>query len=213
MKQIKPNPWELVGEKYPEGTILEGVIKNITEFGMFIGIEDGIDGLIHVSDISWTKKIRHPNELFKVGDTVQAKVLTVDQESEKFTLGIKQLTEDPWTNVPTAYPVGGLVKGIITNITDFGLFVEVEEGIEGLVHVSELSNKKVKTPAELYKEGEEIQAKIIHVSAEDRRLGLSIKQLKDEEERKKPREYSRSGPEAGQSLGDLLKQKFEASEN
>lgn len=152
MKQIKPNPWELVGEKYPEGTILEGVIKNITEFGMFIGIEDGIDGLIHVSDISWTKKIRHPNELFKVGDTVQAKVLTVDQESEKFTLGIKQLTEDPWTNVPTAYPVGGLVKGIITNITDFGLFVEVEEGIEGLVHVSELSNKKVKTPAELYKE-------------------------------------------------------------
>ena len=189
MKQIKPNPWELVGEKYPEGTILEGVIKNITEFGMFIGIEDGIDGLIHVSDISWTKKIRHPNELFKVGDTVQAKVLTVDQESEKFTLGIKQLTEDPWTNVPTAYPVGGLVKGIITNITDFGLFVEVEEGIEGLVHVSELSNKKVKTPAELYKEGEEIQAKIIHVSAEDRRLGLSIKQLKDEEERKKPREY------------------------
>ncbi len=146
MKQIKPNPWELVGEKYPEGTILEGVIKNITEFGMFIGIEDGIDGLIHVSDISWTKKIRHPNELFKVGDTVQAKVLTVDQESEKFTLGIKQLTEDPWTNVPTAYPVGGLVKGIITNITDFGLFVEVEEGIEGLVHVSELSNKKVKHP-------------------------------------------------------------------
>ena len=213
MKQIKPNPWELVGEKYPEGTILEGVIKNITEFGMFIGIEDGIDGLIHVSDISWTKKIRHPNELFKVGDTVQAKVLTVDQESEKFTLGIKQLTEDPWTNVPTAYPVGGLVKGIITHITDFGLFVEVEEGIEGLVHVSELSNKKVKTPAELYKEGEEIQAKIIHVSAEDRRLGLSIKQLKDEEERKKPREYSRSGPEAGQSLGDLLKQKFEESEN
>ena len=146
MKQIKPNPWELVGEKYPEGTILEGVIKNITEFGMFIGIEDGIDGLIHVSDISWTKKIRHPNELFKVGDTVQAKVLTVDQESEKFTLGIKQLTEDPWTNVPTAYPVGGLVKGIITNITDFGLFVEVEEGIEGLVHVSGTEQQEGEDP-------------------------------------------------------------------
>ena len=213
IKQCTPNPWAAYVEEHPVGSVIEGKIKNITEFGMFIGIEDGIDGLIHVSDISWTKKIRHPNELFKVGDTVQAKVLTVDQESEKFTLGIKQLTEDPWTNVPTAYPVGGLVKGIITNITDFGLFVEVEEGIEGLVHVSELSNKKVKTPAELYKEGEEIQAKIIHVSAEDRRLGLSIKQLKDEEERKKPREYSRSGPEAGQSLGDLLKQKFEESEN
>ena len=205
MKQIKPNPWELVGERYPEGTILEGVIKNITEFGIFIGIEDGIDGLIHVSDISWTKKIRHPNELFQIGNTVQAKVLTVDQENEKFTLGIKQLSEDPWSKVPATYPVGGIVKGTITNITDFGLFVEVEEGIEGLVHVSELSNKKIKTPSELYKEGEEIQAKIIHVSAEDRRLGLSIKQIKEDEERRKPREYSRSGPEAGQNLGDLLK--------
>ena len=205
MKQVHPNPWELVAEKYPEGTILEGTIKNITEFGMFIGIEDGIDGLIHVSDISWTKKIRHPNELFKVGDTVQAKVLTVDQENEKFTLGIKQLTEDPWTNVPTAYPVGGLVKGIITNITDFGLFVEVEEGIEGLVHVSELSSKKIKSPAELYKEGQEIQAKVIHVSAEERRLGLSIKQIKDDEDRRKPKEFHAGPQEAGQSLGDLLK--------
>ncbi|MDD6088093.1 MAG: 30S ribosomal protein S1 [Desulfovibrionaceae bacterium] len=211
MKQIKQNPWELVGEKYPEGTILEGTIKNITEFGMFIGIEDGIDGLIHVSDISWTKKIRHPNELYKVGDTVQAKVLTVDQENEKFTLGIKQLSEDPWANVPTAYPVGGIVKGVITNITDFGLFVEVEEGIEGLVHVSELSNKKVKSPNEMYKEGDTIQARIIHVSAEERRLGLSIKQLKEEEERRKPREYSRSGSDVSQTLGDILKQTMAGS--
>jgi small subunit ribosomal protein S1 len=209
MKQVRPNPWELVGEKYPEGTIIEGIIKNITEFGMFIGIEDGIDGLIHVSDISWTKKIRHPNELFKVNDVVQAKVLTVDQENEKFTLGIKHLTEDPWIKVPSSYPVGGIVKGLITNITDFGLFVEVEEGIEGLVHVSEISSKKIKSPTELYKENEEIQAKIIHVSADDRRLGLSIKQLKEDEERKKPREYSRSGPEAGQTLGELIKQKLE----
>ena len=213
MKQIKPNPWELVGEKYPEGTILEGVIKNITEFGMFIGIEDGIDGLIHVSDISWTKKIRHPNELFKVGDTVQAKVLTVDQENEKFPLGVKQLVDDPWGHVPNTYPVGCTIKGIVTNITDFGLFVEVEEGIEGLVHVSELSSKKVKTPAEIYKEGQEIQAKVIHVSAEERRLGLSIKQIKDEEERRKPKEFHSGPQEAGQSLGDLLKQKFEESEN
>ncbi len=209
MKQVRPNPWELLGERYPEGAVLEGVIKNITEFGMFIGIEDGIDGLIHVSDISWTKKIRHPNELFATGDTVQAKVLTVDQENEKFTLGIKQLTEDPWFNVPNLYPVGNIVKGIVTNVTDFGLFVEVEEGVEGLVHVSELSAKKVKSPSETYKEGDEIEARIIHVSADDRRLGLSIKQLKEEEERKKPREFSRTGPEAGQTLGDLLKQKLE----
>ncbi|WP_304736579.1 30S ribosomal protein S1 [uncultured Desulfovibrio sp.] len=213
MKQVRPNPWELVAERYPEGTILEGVIKNITEFGMFIGIEDGIDGLIHVSDISWTKKVRHPNELYKVGDTVQAKVLTVDQENEKFTLGVKQLVDDPWGHVPNTYPVGCTVKGLVTNITDFGLFVEVEEGIEGLVHVSELSGKKVKTPAEIYKEGQEIQAKVIHVSAEERRLGLSIKQIKDEEERRKPKEFHAGPQETGQSLGDLLKQKFEESEN
>jgi small subunit ribosomal protein S1 len=210
MKQIKPNPWDVVAEKYPEGTVLEGSVKNITEFGVFIGIEDGIDGLIHVSDISWTKKIRHPGEMFKVGDTLQAKVLTVDKENEKFTLGIKQLSEDPWHNVPDRYPVGALVNGVVTNITDFGLFVEVEEGIEGLVHVSEISRKKVKTPAELYKENDSIEAKVIHVSADERRLGLSIKQLKEEEERKKPKEFKTAGPtETGSNLGELIRQKLE----
>lgn len=213
MKQIKPNPWELVGEKYPEGTILEGVIKNITEFGMFIGIEDGIDGLIHVSDISWTKKIRHPSELYHVGDVVQAKVLTVDQENEKFTLGIKQLVEDPWSHVPATYPVGCTVKGVITNITEFGLFVEVEEGVEGLVHVSELGlGKKIKTPADAFKEGQEIEAKVIHVSAEERRLGLSIKQLRGHDE-EKGKEYHTGPQEAGsQNLGDLLKQAASSEE-
>ncbi|MDR1242353.1 MAG: 30S ribosomal protein S1 [Deltaproteobacteria bacterium] len=213
MKQIKENPWEVVAVKYPEETILEGTIKNITEFGMFIGIEDGIDGLIHVSDISWTKKIRHPSEMFQVGDVVQAKVLTVDQENEKFTLGIKQLHEDPWGYVPDKYPVGSAVNGTITNITDFGLFVEVQEGIEGLVHVSEISSKKIKSPAELYKEGESIEAKVIHVSAEERRLGLSIKQLKEESEKpaakKSLKDFHSAGPDGGQTLGDILKQKFE----
>ncbi len=204
MKQVRPNPWELVAERYPEGTILEGVIKNITEFGMFIGIEDGIDGLIHVSDISWTKKVRHPNEIYKVGDVVQAKVLTVDQENEKFTLGIKQLSDDPWAHVPSTYPVGCTIKGVITNITDFGLFVEVEEGIEGLVNVSELAGKKGKAPAEGFQEGQEITAKVIHVSAEERRLGLSIKQFRDEEQRK-PKEFHAGPQESGQNLGDLLK--------
>jgi small subunit ribosomal protein S1 len=211
MKQVRPNPWEMVAEKYPEGTVLEGVIKNITEFGMFVGIEDGIDGLIHVSDISWTKKIRHPNEVYKVGDTVQARVLTVDQENEKFTLGVKQLVPDPWSHVPSTYPVGCSVKGAITNVTDFGLFVEVEEGIEGLVHVSELNGKKGKPTLEAYKESQEIQAKVIYVSAEERRLGLSIKQIKEEEERRKPA-YA-PAQEAGQNLGDLLKQKLEENES
>jgi small subunit ribosomal protein S1 len=211
MKQVRPNPWDIVAEKYPEGTVLEGTIKNITEFGLFIGIEDGIDGLIHVSDISWTKKIRHPEELYKVGDTVQAKVLTVDKANEKFTLGVKQLNDDPWSQVPDRYPVGALISGLVTNITDFGLFVEVEEGIEGLVHVSEISSKKVKSPSELFKEGVTIQAKVIHVSAEERRLGLSIKQLKEDEERKQPKEFraSTGGGESGQKLGDLIKQKLE----
>jgi small subunit ribosomal protein S1 len=214
MKQVNPNPWDLVAEKYPEGTILEGTIKNITEFGMFIGIEDGIDGLIHVSDISWTKKIRHPNEVFKTGDTVQAKVLTVDKDAEKFTLGIKQLSEDPWLQVPARYPVGGVVNGVVTNITDFGLFVEVEEGIEGLVHVSEISRKKIKSPSEMFKEGAEIQAKVIHVSADERRLGLSIKQMKTDEDRKPSskefRPAASSGEAAGTNLGDLLRANLNA---
>ncbi|WP_237559947.1 30S ribosomal protein S1 [Desulfohalovibrio reitneri] len=216
MKQVKPNPWDVVAEKYPEGTILEGAVKNITEFGLFIGIEDGIDGLIHVSDISWTKKIRHPSEMYQVGDTVQAKVLTVDKENEKFTLGIKQLHEDPWNKVPDNYPVGATVEGTVTNITDFGLFVEVEEGIEGLVHVSEISSKKIKDPSEMFKEGVTITAKVIHVSADERRLGLSIKQLKDEEERKRPREFRGGGgggggrgpSEGGFTLGDVMQQQL-----
>ncbi|MDR2801529.1 MAG: 30S ribosomal protein S1 [Desulfovibrio sp.] len=214
MKQVKPNPWEIVAEKFPENTIIEGTIKNITEFGMFIGIEDGIDGLIHVSDISWTKKIRNPAEIYQVGDVVQAKVITVDQENEKFTLGIKQLTEDPWSYVPSRYPVGSLVEGTITNITDFGVFVEVEEGIEGLVHVSEISSKKIKSPSELYKEGVSIQAKVIHVSAEERRLGLSVKQLKEDEERKKPKEFrTTAGETGGQTLGDFIKQATEEAQD
>ncbi len=210
MKQVNPNPWDIVAEKYPEGTILEAPIKNITEFGLFIGIEDGIDGLIHVSDISWTKKIRHPKELYKVGDIVRAKVLTVDKENEKFTLGIKQLTEDPWLEVPDRYPVGTTVIGKLTNITDFGLFVEVEEGIEGLVHVSEMSRKKIKNPKEVFQEGQEIRAKVIHVSADERRLGLSIKQFQEEEEKKRAQDFkNKSSAAAGSNLGELIRQKLE----
>jgi small subunit ribosomal protein S1 len=210
MKQVAPNPWDLVAEKYPEGTILEASVKNITEFGLFIGIEDGIDGLIHVSDLSWTKKIRHPNELYKVGDVVRAKVLTVDKENEKFTLGIKQLADDPWLDVPNRYPVGTLLTGTITNITDFGLFVEVEEGIEGLVHVSEMSKKKIKSPKEAFNEGDAIEAKVIHVSADERRLGLSLKQ---QDERKRPGggefRTTQSGTMTGSNLGDMIRQKME----
>ena len=208
MKQVKPNPWDLVFEKYPEGTVLEAPIKNITDFGIFIGIEEGIDGLIHVSDISWTKKIHHPGENYKVGDLVQAKVLTVDREHEKFTLGIKQLSEDPWLKIPATYPEGSVVSGKISNITDFGLFVEVEDGIEGLVHLSELSPEKIKSPGELFEEGQEVTAKVIRVSADDRRLGLSIKQLLEDESRKRQAKEKNNGY-TGSSLGDMIKQKME----
>ena len=214
MKQVRPNPWDLVYEKYPEGTILEAPIKNITDFGIFIGIEDGIDGLIHVSDLSWTKKIHHPGELYSVGDTIQAKVLTVDKENEKFTLGVKQLTDDPWLQIPQIFPEGTTVSGTITNITDFGLFVEVQEGIEGLVHLSELSPKKIKTPSELYEVGQEVTAKVIRVSADERRLGLSIKAYLEEEERKRAQEQRGGGlPPTGSNLGDLIRQKLEDEEH
>jgi len=212
MKQVAPNPWDLVAEKYPEGTILEASVKNITEFGLFIGIEDGIDGLIHVSDLSWTKKIRHPNELYKVGDVVRAKVLTVDKENEKFTLGIKQLADDPWLDVPNRYPVGTMLTGTITNITDFGLFVEVEEGIEGLVHVSEMSKKKIKSPKEVFNEGDAIEAKVIHVSADERRLGLSLKAQEPERKRTGAAgefRTTQSGTMTGSNLGDMIRQKME----
>ncbi len=202
MKQVNPNPWDLVAEKYPSGTIIEAPIKSITDFGLFIGIEEGIDGLIHVSDLSWTKKIHHPNELYKIGDTVQAKVLLVDQENEKFTLGIKQLAEDPWLDVPNRYPVGNIITGVITNITDFGLFVEVEEGIEGLVHISEMG-KKMKEPKEAFKEGDSIEAQVIHVSSDDHKLGLSIKQQQKEVAKKQ------AAAAVGNNLGDLIKQKRE----
>lgn len=209
MKQVAPNPWDLVAEKYPEGTILEAGVKNITEFGLFIGIEDGIDGLIHVSDLSWTKKIRHPSELYKVGDVVRAKVLTMDKDNEKFTLGIKQLSDDPWLDVPGRYPVGTQLTGTITNITDFGLFVEVEEGIEGLIHVSEMSKKKIKTPKEAFNEGDTIEAKVIHVSADERRLGLSLKSQEPERKRGASEFRTGQGGVVGTNLGDMFRQQME----
>ena len=213
MKQVQPNPWDLVFEKYPEGTILEAPIKNITDFGIFIGIEEGIDGLIHVSDLSWTKKVHHPEELYQVGDMVRAKVLTVDRENEKFTLGVKQLHEDPWSRIPEKYPEGTKVTGKVTNITDFGLFVEVEEGIEGLVHQSEITNEKSEgNPTEDFEVGQEVSAKVIRVSAEDRKLGLSIKQHQEDEERRKNQDQQKSSESTGSNLGDMIRQKLEDAE-
>ncbi|HIJ89471.1 MAG: 30S ribosomal protein S1 [Desulfobulbaceae bacterium] len=210
MKQLQPNPWDLVSENYPVGSIIEGKIKNITDFGVFIGIEEGIDGLIHVSDLSWTERIKHPSEKYAKGETIQAVVLKIDRENERFSLGVKQLEPDPWQAAIEKYPVGATVQGKITNVTEFGIFVEVEEGIEGLIHVSEISKDKVSTPVGLYNAGDTVEAKVINVSAKDRKIGLSIKALTDDSGEGSYEEYKQKQAKSGPStIGDLLKEEMD----
>lgn len=209
MKQVEPNPWDVIAEKYPVGTIIEGKIKNITDFGLFIGIDEGIDGLVHISDISWTKRLKHPSEMYKKGQEVQAKVLHIDKDQERFSLGVKQLEPDPWEEIPKKYPTGSLVNGVITNVTDFGIFVEIEEGVEGLVHVSEASKEKIKTPVGLFNVGDTITAKVINVAKKERKIGLSIRRAKKDEEQTMLKEYLNSSKEASSNLGDLLREEME----
>jgi small subunit ribosomal protein S1 len=210
MKQIEPNPWDVIAEKYPVDTIIAGKIKNITDFGVFIGIDEGIDGLVHISDISWTKRIKHPSEVFKKGQEVQAKVLNIDKANERFSLGIKQLEADPWQSIPDRYPVGAVITGPITNVTDFGLFVELEEGIEGLVHVSEISKEKIKSPVGQFKVGDTVTAKVINLSPKDRKIGLSMKKVEEHDERSSYHDYVNNAKAATSNLGELLKEEMEA---
>ena len=205
LKQLVPDPWQDISARFPEGSRHNGKVTNLVDYGAFVELEPGVEGLVHISEMSWTRKLRHPSQMVHTGDEVEVVILGVDGEKKRISLGMKQVRPNPWELVAEKYPEGTILEGVIKNITEFGLFVEVEEGIEGLVHVSELSNKKIKSPAELYKEGQEIQAKVIHVSAEERRLGLSIKQIKVDEDRRKPKEFHAGPQEAGQSLGDLLK--------
>jgi small subunit ribosomal protein S1 len=210
MKQLQPNPWDLVSENYPVGSIIEGKIKNITDFGVFIGIEEGIDGLIHVSDLSWTERIKHPSEKYAKGETIQAVVLKIDRENERFSLGVKQLEPDPWQAAIEKYSVGSTVQGKITNVTEFGIFVEVEEGIEGLIHVSEISKDKVATPVGMYNAGDTVEAKVINVSAKDRKIGLSVKALTDDSAEGSLEEYKQKQAKSGPStIGDLLKEEMD----
>ncbi|MCU0594555.1 MAG: 30S ribosomal protein S1 [Desulfobacterota bacterium] len=208
LKQVEPNPWDVIGERYPVGTTIEGRIKNITDFGIFIGIDEGIDGLVHISDISWTKRIKHPSELYKKGQTVQAVVLNIDKENERFSLGIKQLTTDPWDEVPSKYRPGTRVTGTVTNVTDFGVFVELEEGIEGLIHVSELSKDKSGNPLSRFNVDDVIQAKVINVSRGEKKIGLSIKRLEESEEREIYKSYLDGRNGATSNLGEILKKEM-----
>jgi small subunit ribosomal protein S1 len=208
LKQIEPNPWDLVENRYPIGTVIEGTVKNITEFGLFIGIEEGIDGLVHISDLSWSKRIKHPNEIYKRGETIQAAVLNIDKEKERFSLGVKQLHPDPWESVPERYPVESQVAGKVTNVTDFGVFVELEEGVEGLIHISELGPGKIKTPVGMFQVGDEISAKVIHVAPLERRIGLSVKRISEDEERSQFDKYSGIDKSAANTLGSLLQEEL-----
>jgi len=215
MKQLQPNPWDLVEESYPVGAVIEGKIKNITDFGIFIGIEEGIDGLIHVSDLSWTERIKHPSEKYAKGEDIQAVVLKIDKENERFSLGVKQLEPDPWQAAASNYPTGSVVEGTITNVTDFGVFVQLEEGIEGLVHVSEISSDKVKTPVGMFNVGDPLKAMIINVSADDRKIGLSLKALEEGADKvASPEEYAEKAQSAGPStFGDLFKAAQSSDDN
>jgi small subunit ribosomal protein S1 len=209
MKQIEPNPWALIEEKYPVGTKVVGRVKTVTDFGIFIGFDEGVDGLVHVSEMSWTKKIKHPSELYKKGQEVEAVVLNIDRKNERFSLGIKQLTPDPWRDVARRYRKGEVVVGKVTNVTDFGAFVELEEGIEGLVHVSEISREKVEKPSDVLKVGDTLSAVVLHIDPHDRRIGLSIKGLKEKAEKAEIEKYISNQGSTSHSLGELIQEEME----
>jgi small subunit ribosomal protein S1 len=204
LKQTEENPWLLLEERYPAGTKLEGQIKNITDFGAFIGVEDGIDGLVHVSDISWTKRIKNPSEVFTKGQTIQAVVLNVDPANERLSLGVKQLLPDPWTLVPEKYKAGTRVKGKVTSLMDFGVFMEIEDGIEGLIHVSELSQEKVASAKEFTTVGTELEAVVLSVDTHDRKIALSLKALQAAIEKEELKGYMGGQNESFSSLGEIF---------
>ena len=183
MKQTVANPWDEVLDKYPEDSEVTGKVRNLTNYGAFIELEQGIDGLLHVSDMSWTRKVSHPSEVVEKGQEIKCRVLSVDQERRRIALGLKQLDNDPWaTSIPDKYQPGQLVKGAVTKITNFGVFIGLEDGLEGLLHISELSDDKVENPEELVKVGDELEVKVLRVDSEERKIGLSKKRVEWAEE-------------------------------
>jgi small subunit ribosomal protein S1 len=209
LKQTEPNPWDLVRVNHPVGSHVRGKIKSITDFGIFVGVAEGIDGLVHVSDLHWTKKIKHASELYKKGDDVEAVVLGVDVENERISLGIKQMTPDPWVTLRERYPDGSRIHGRVTSVADFGVFVEIEEGIEGLIHISQLSTERVDKPQSLYKPGDEVEAEVISIDPKERRIALSIKALRRSEERAEVESYLRRERENARfSFQDILSEEL-----
>ncbi len=211
LKQTEINPWQLLAEKYPVGTRVKGKVRSVTSFGVFVGIEDGIDGLVHLQDISWSRKAKNPAEMFQKGDEVEAVVLHIDPEKERFALGIKQLQEDPWERVHERYPIGSIVKGKVTKILDFGAIIELEDEVEGLVHVSEIRPEKVESVGKVLKAGEEVTAMVINLIPEDRKLGLSIRRYLEAKESGDYAEYVRTQHVAPTTIGDLIREKIDVS--
>ncbi len=204
LKQLQENPWELLASKYPVGSKIIGKVRNLTDFGAFVEIEEGIDGLIHVSDLSWAKRTMNPSDVLKEGTQVEAVVLSIDPEKQRVSLGLKQIEPDPWIQVPEKYAIGSIVRGKIVNITNFGAFAKLEEGVEGLIHISELDEKHVDNPQEVVSIGDELDLKVISLDPEERRIGLSLKEAKTDQERAIVNQYMEDSHSDKTTLADLL---------
>jgi small subunit ribosomal protein S1 len=205
MKQLMPNPWVELKESYQPGVIIEGEIKSITDFGIFVGIDEGIDGLVHISDFSWTKRVNHPSELYTKGQRIRAVVLGVDIENERFSLGVKQLEADPWSNIEGKYAIGTQHDVKVTKVADFGAFVELESDIEGLIHISELSVEKIASPDAVVKVGSVVRAEVISIDKDARKIGLSHKLVKLRESKSDVEDYVKKATATSKtSLGDLF---------
>ena len=214
LKQVAPKPWDLIETKYPIGTRIEGKIKSLTDFGAFVGLDEGVDGLIHISDMSWTKHVKHPSEIFKKGQKVESIVLKIDKEKERLSLGYKQLAADPWDQeIPEAHQVGNIARGLITKITDFGLFVELDGGVEGLIHVSELGMDSNARLDEKFKVGDVIEAKIIKVDKEERKIALSLREHHRDTERQQMQDFHAAQGKVDQSLGRTARKNKRAGDD
>jgi len=206
LRQLDVNPWDMATHNYPPGARVRGKIRNLTSYGAFLELEEGIDGMVHVSDMSWTRKINHPSEMVKKGDDVDAIVLEVDIDNQRISLGMKQLTDDPWEEIDRLYRMGDVVAGKVARVAGYGAFIELEHDIDGLVHISQISEERIEKVKDHLKEGDEVKARVIKIDKEERRIGLSIKAADYDEDAlaKEVAAYDESGEDLTTSLGDLL---------
>ena len=212
MKQIEVNPWTLLSERYPVGSHIRARVRNVTNFGVFVGIEEGIDGLVHVSDLSWSGKIKDPRDVYEKGLELEAVVLNIDADKERFSLGVKQLTPDPWDNIESQYPIGRVLEGTVTKILDFGAIVELQADIEGLIHISEISMEKVENVGSHLSEGEKVRSKVISLIPEERKIGLSVKRLLEFEQSEEYSEFMKDQPSGSSTnLGELIAEKLDVT--